>query len=497
MSSLHSNGVITGYFNGYCLLCEVHITKEKTESHILEEGHKEKFERSSYVKKYQSDHIRKVNVGYYCEFCNILVPTMAHVELHVSSENHERRKGIMLLKEVNEGVIAYREVLIGKKAWHGLVGDTCMLCNVEYTDESQHLENSAHILQLIQQEVVLKNPKIVYRDVNGTIHCLICNINIESIKMKNHFESEDHLGYYRQRCEEKNTLEKQVASIVNPEIGKEQNTQIIENVIEKPEERSSSKDKDEAEDEQNTRKENNQKPEEIAIEESEEVVKHKGPGGNDTELVHPFAAIEKARSLCKQNHINYKPGKQSAYCKICNVTISSSIKMIKDHIEEEKHMEKLKMEKKKITAQPRNELLKVPMCLFIDTFNEFQKPHEPIPRFVAINRKILVSYLSFLFMTFNGTVIRCQACEVNVQFRGIELHVGTPTHMKAMIKTDVVFVGVNEFVREVRAGHYHCGYCNLVLGNIQDLYSHLSSQNHKSTKEAKMGELFLLFSLNE
>ncbi|XP_047526386.1 uncharacterized protein LOC125063788 [Pieris napi] len=485
MSTLHRNAIITGSFDSYCLLCEVHL-KENVEDHIKVPEHKEKLQHSSYVQKYKFHHIRKVLKGYYCEFCNILLPTLVNIGLHVTSNDHERKVGNGLLKEVDGGVTAFDRMFIDNQAWNGLIEDTiCCLCNEEFNDKSVHLKQPSHILHLIKKGVHMKERGIVYRNVDTTtLHCMVCNIILEIKDGDLHFDSSLHLEQFRKSCELKKKLdENSIKARIDDVIKQEAKPPVIEHstyCVKNKEtdvkmcndNNNNSKNNDviKAQEDKKTNAAKT-KPEESKIEDA---------------LRHPFQAKEEAKILAKKNKINYKFAKQSAYCYVCNVTISSSLKRIKEHIEENNHKKNLQENKRNQVPgnckKANKNIIKIPNAYFVNHLLEYELNLIPGPLgdWVVLNGELCMMSISYSMITVNWSLIRCQACKETVL--NLQNHIKSSRHEKAIMFMPVVISLKGEYVREIQPGLYHCGFCNLVAGDWENLTMHLESDSHRTKK---------------
>ncbi|XP_022128879.2 uncharacterized protein LOC111002901 [Pieris rapae] len=484
MSTLHKNAIITGSFDSYCLLCEVHL-KDNAEDHIHVPEHKENLQNSNYVQKYKFHHIRKVLKGYYCEFCNILLPTLVNIGLHVTSKNHERKVGIGLLKEVDGGVTAFDRMFIDNQAWNGLIEDTiCCLCSEEFNDKSVHLKQPSHILHLIQKDVHMKEHGIVYRNVDTTtLHCMVCNIILAIKDGDLHFDSTPHLDQFRKSCELKNKLdENSIKTRIDKIIKQEVKPPVIEH---------STCVKNKETDVKKCTDNNNNNSKHNDVIKTEEDKKTNAAKTKPEEskiedgLRHPFQAKEEAKLLAKKNKIKYKFAKQSAYCCVCDVTISSSLKRIKEHIEESSHKKNLLRNEMPANCKKANiKIVTVPYGIFVNCITEYESAliSGPFGNWTVLNEELCIESISHLLFTVNCSLIRCQACKETVDISNLQTHKDSHRHVKAIMFIPVVITLKGEFVREIQTGLYHCGFCNLVAGDWENLTMHLESDTHHKRK---------------
>lgn len=92
--------------------------------------------------------------------------TTMHVNLHLCEEHHQQNRGSMLLKSLGPDVVAFNNLLIEERAWHGLIDNTCCICVTEFEDEFLHKQNVAHALSLIQKPVKFGENDVIYRPVS-------------------------------------------------------------------------------------------------------------------------------------------------------------------------------------------------------------------------------------------------------------------------------------------------------------------------------------------
>lgn len=117
---------------------------------------------------------RQVNKRYYCECCNILLPTMTKVNLHIKEDKHDfnktdetdgEMKKSVFLRWIKNSVIAFDDLLINEQAWHGFVDDTCVICDSEFDDAAMHRSEVGHLLKMIQAKVQVGSDNFISRKV--------------------------------------------------------------------------------------------------------------------------------------------------------------------------------------------------------------------------------------------------------------------------------------------------------------------------------------------
>ncbi|XP_037966243.2 uncharacterized protein LOC105383543 [Plutella xylostella] len=154
----------------------------------------------------------------------------------------------------------------------------------------------------------------------------------------------------------------------------------------------------------------------------------------------------------------------STFCLLCKMKVSSSLELLKKHVEGHK--------------------TGMPTVQYIEKFIIFKVPER---HGVIINNQICLEYRSFLFlrqMDREG-VLRCVACQVNVYKHRVEEHRETHRHRRIMEDTPVLTTtsATSEFIRKVRPDTYHCGFCNQLEIGLASLSDHLQSSSHQEQKE--------------
>ncbi|XP_048001700.1 uncharacterized protein LOC125238416 isoform X3 [Leguminivora glycinivorella] len=667
MSSVFSkNSILTGCVDFFCLACEAQLrSDEDAIQHIGKPIHKKNLDATSFLDKHKDDRVRKVKKGYYCEFCNVFMRTAAKVGPHVAEPTHRENKSLRPLRREGNGVLAFDSVFINENAWHGLIDDTCAVCDAEFDNAQIHKTDTWHALNLVLIEVEIEGNN-VYRKVDeSTFQCLTCNMVCAQNTMNEHFEEVEHKKLYQQ-CLSAKTNGKQNGT----ETAKSSEKEVKEEKTQKPTEKETTKDDSKSPEKKKSRKspEKESKPEtkktevekkseakesekkEIkSVENGKKEDKKPASGGkdalgktdrdickglgtvnyitrdvcgkqwcilcdwamddssvkshiesrhhqtllkmhkerqaknqngvengeylnennsrisdaasefqkNDIKLdlidggaycrkcsknvdfdydlikdhieehkkkaaketkeakdVKPFptgsetktstniftAPVHKndpkpkerkeSRSssvasnreedevddFAKQHNLTHNAGNANAFCRLCVTKIPATIKNMREHVNGTAHKSKIAKTTVKSTV---NAPTMTPSHIFVDSVitveNMFSKD-------IVINEKFVVNVLSFLMITKNGAKLRCQACEVNVAMSDIDNHKKTPKHERSMNDAMVASSEDSEFIREIRANLFHCGFCNQLEATWATMQAHLKSTAHREAK---------------
>ncbi|CAG5014100.1 unnamed protein product [Parnassius apollo] len=409
-----------------------------------------------------------VKKGFHCESCDILFATKQAIKRHVNEMTHINNKGLLLLKKVENGVVAFNNIFIEDKAWHGLIDNTCIICNVDVPDENSHKNNSSHIFNLILNKPEFNENNNIFRKVDGECYnCLVCNSisSMDTISM--HFKNEYHLEKYM-KCKELyiqlNTSNQKRLVTENDATDNEKNApntiqdKLLKHKIEldaKKSDKSTLK-KDESKNKVITKTPKNKKetdPIKIYDESKKDNAKasssenigenHKNISSKlegkiiEQELSHSkvhesHEAIEIAYKFAKENGLKISFRKRYAYCNACDIRISSSLKHMEDHISNALHKENIS---------------KSPMEKFMKTYTLIETVLGE--KFVILNKIFCIALSSFHIITHNENTVRCQLCERNI-VHSLELHSKTQHHKTLLNKAEVIVVWENEFIRKVK-----------------------------------------------
>ncbi|XP_022827714.1 uncharacterized protein LOC111357314 [Spodoptera litura] len=195
---LHKSGVLTGSLNCYCLACDTFLTThQEADQHLGTSPHQKSLLAIPYLDKFKEEHIRKFQTGYYCEFCNIMLPTASKVNLHLTEDEHVTNKGLCLLLPRGGGVVAFDNIFIEENAWHSLIDGVCSICNEEFDEGEEHKASARHSLNIVLKEIRFGTGNAIYRQIDDTsLQCVTCNKLLVPDKLTAHFDDAQHRELY-------------------------------------------------------------------------------------------------------------------------------------------------------------------------------------------------------------------------------------------------------------------------------------------------------------
>lgn len=191
---------------------------------------------------------------------------------------------------------------------------------------------------------------------------------------------------------------------------------------------------------------------------------------------------ESCQDFAEENSITYNEGKAAAFCRICKVQLPSSLSSMKQHVSGASHKKKaqpVKLEKKLPTVPTLSKKL---TREFMES--EFSVK-TPFYADVVINEEHCIPQLSFLLVTrTHNFKWRCLLCEKTFHsLIDINLHVKSGNHSEKFLALPVITSKSDEFIREIRKGLFHCGYCDVLVSSWDEMELHLKCYDHKNKKE--------------
>ncbi|XP_026498730.2 uncharacterized protein LOC113402645 isoform X1 [Vanessa tameamea] len=103
---------------------------------------------------------------------------------------------------------------------------------------------------------------------------------------------------------------------------------------------------------------------------------------------------------------------------------------------------------------------------------------------VIINNKFCVNHFSFCFIKFlvDRVTMNCFICDKNILYTEFESHNDNQNHERAISDALVLTQCDQEFIREMRPGCFHCGYCNVFQTSWFEMEKHLKTSFHIDCK---------------
>ncbi|KAL4708573.1 hypothetical protein ACJJTC_014181 [Scirpophaga incertulas] len=193
------DGIITGALEAYCLVCMNYFkSKSELSTHMTTTEHKKNLESAPFHDQYKDESIRQVMAGFYCAFCNMLLPKVMLVDTHVTEMEHIYNRKLQTLKRIKGGVLAFKDIFISDSAWNGIREKWCSVCNIELrslADVYIHMVEHIHTVNLIQSKIEFWG-EYLYRKCAEVLHCLTCNVKISLDEGMHHFKTSEHIIKY-------------------------------------------------------------------------------------------------------------------------------------------------------------------------------------------------------------------------------------------------------------------------------------------------------------
>ncbi|KAJ8715676.1 hypothetical protein PYW07_010158 [Mythimna separata] len=583
---LHSSGVVTGSLSCFCLACDAFLQSARHATHHVGTAeHQQKAGAVQLSDRFPHDRIKKFKRGYYCEFCNVLMPIASKVNVHITEDEHKHNKGVLLLKPLGLDVVAFNKVLIEEKAWHGLIEGVCSLCNAEFEDEEDHKADAEHSLNLVLKPIQFGADNAIYRPLDDTaVQCLTCNKLLAPGRMSEHFVDAEHLALYAKQRIETNGACRGSETEENCQEKVNNTISVTANDVEMKNSKTDNEGKNKREDTNN----NEELPTEDKSKILESIVKYQTKGINinletetafckkcskvvkfsfnelenhidnhssatevDSDLLYPSnldqilnrvdindkttqssddqhndevmdtlktlrenvlndssseedndtnstcsvddfdktppenfekdSQEEEARDFAKANKITYNMAHKQWFCQICEVRLPASLKSLKEHVDGAHHSKLVASSKSSITQlKPPGKLRKQKTIEFMDSSYDVRTFF-----YIAsiINEKYCLLRNSLYLISESGLRVRCFVCDMNLPaFLDPENHMRTSSHLNRWKNVPVITSEGDEFIREVRPGLYHCGFCHLVVSGWTDMKRHLECSDHVQRK---------------
>ncbi|CAG4973770.1 unnamed protein product [Colias eurytheme] len=463
------NAILTGLLDYYCLVCEYHFQSEDDiVLHIAKLTHKENLENTCY--DIEDERIRKIKQWYFCEFCNDLIKTKAKIRLHIAEDLHLTNKFRQSLLRCDYGILAYGVIAISNSAWSGLCGGTCLICNCEYTDEKQHLDESMHSINLIKNNIKCDAQDNIYRLIDATsFQCLTCN-SLESITTINsHFTHDTHKKLSencRQTAKSLKTMAITKMLPANTELNTNNSTENIDlnaNGSTTNIEVNAKGSIDNIELNENNSAENDElyakdSTENIELNEKDSNVDSKM---NDKDISDDRSNILDSLEFLHKNNINVNFETNSVMCKKCSKSIDLNLHCIQMHINEHKstssadtiQKERGRLSKAEIVAKdasPQKPAENTSSVTLKQKKKENSPSQDDLEKFAKDNK---------LKYKPGGKDVFCEQCRTRVPLtlNNMREHINGNAHksrnesIKKMKNTKVETVVINYFIKHITA----------------------------------------------
>ncbi|XP_026728883.1 uncharacterized protein LOC113494674 [Trichoplusia ni] len=470
MPSIFSkNCIVAGRLDLYCLICEAPFgSEEEAIHHIVETHHKRRLNSTKYFEKYEDHLIKKIKCLYFCEFCNVTLPTAMKVELHITDCDHIKEKSLYKICRINNRIVASGCITIQDDAWHGLVDENCVICSVEISEKEPHITSRNHVLNLIKNNVLFDNPGTVYRQIDdGFYQCINCNIMLSTNELFQHFRSLPHTDLMLKvakhlNCDDE-TLDLLVECTTNTKSVSQNTTENgrdIETIAKKD-------------------RETLPFPTGMKSNGSEKTTLFTEPvlrNGKDEPARPSSPSPDHIEAFAKKHGLSPNRADGSYYCKVCTRRLPDSLKSLKVHVNSEAHKEKVstKDDLETLPIEPK----KVPLETFIKEIGYFE---DDVSFAVAVNNIFMTAGAFTMVKEFSNKLI-CLTCHIDLVREKLFQHVSSKAHGESLRNCRVVTSLKDEFIRQINNEHYLCGYCNNLEDDWEDMLDHLKSQKHKFVK---------------
>ncbi|CAH0697068.1 unnamed protein product [Spodoptera exigua] len=194
--------------------------------------------------------------------------------------------------------------------------------------------------------------------------------------------------------------------------------------------------------------------------------------------------VENEKEFAKINNITYNQSNKQSYCRVCEVHLPANLKSMKEHVTGANH-KKLTRSSSTCVPQIKNPtmLIKKKTEDFIESLYDVESMFDSLS---IVNEEYCISKNSLTFLTVSqsrDSRVRCLLCDVTLPpYSDTDDHIKTRSHLSKFIEVPVVVSVENEFIREVKRGLYHCGYCELVVSSWADMEKHLECSDHKDNR---------------
>ncbi|KAJ2941475.1 hypothetical protein O0L34_g14522 [Tuta absoluta] len=466
MLKYRKNCILCGDVDFFCLLCkESFETHDEVEKHIRWEQHRKLMKTQEYFPKFRNDGVYKLTDKYFCEICNFLTPTFNAIKKHVKEDNHKTKKADpeatkkeSLVKREFDFVVVSK-IVMNKKEWHGIINNLCLFCNTTVDNFTTHKNLSAHMISLIQAEIIIEedeqhNEQIYRKIYEDTFYCFKCKKTILKEFLSVHWSSKEHVG----ETAKENSKVKHMFEVdrgASTAICVFCNETLIWALDTMDKHREAHIKKGE------WIRDKNEKEEEFMQ------MYFQDKGKLRSEL----------KNYGKDNFIKLNEGGSKGYCTLCNTHISAHIRNFRQHVNGLRHIGFLeliglvkqtrKAEKPQYKSKP-----------FVQIVGELMHVKKTeiflVPSAELCIDMMSITMISPLYNQKHQYV--CFVCDEVFDVLNDHLH---GDHKYKLFKANVVTSLTDEFIREIRPGLYHCGVCNQAFAGWSILEKHRQLFKHR------------------
>ncbi|KAG6451234.1 uncharacterized protein LOC115444264 [Manduca sexta] len=194
--------------------------------------------------------------------------------------------------------------------------------------------------------------------------------------------------------------------------------------------------------------------------------------------------VEELKDWAIEHNITFNSFQRVATCNICHSTVPIDLKSLKEHVAGNVHR---KLLAKTLTgdtsaSKSKTKLIKVPQKSYVKSLILVENI---IFQHFIINNKFVITYKSMCFLgkSLEG-YLKCFLCDEDLIDESvvIEVHRTRHHHMSAMDNVQVITSWDTDFIRQAASGEFHCGFCNIMTKDWDDLQKHFNTMDHKESR---------------
>ncbi|CAH0697024.1 unnamed protein product [Spodoptera exigua] len=197
---------------------------------------------------------------------------------------------------------------------------------------------------------------------------------------------------------------------------------------------------------------------------------------SDAKTEKPRTKGMKIQDFAKNHGFTRNLADNSYYCHTCDRRLPTKLSELKAHIENKTHIENIKIktsktDKKIVTKKPLLDVIEV---------SEFVQDKEEL--ILIVNNKYWLNAFGFFLIAKFCVKIFCHACNIDLTTDNVLNHLIQDEHRDSVEKCLLITSLEDEFIREIKLDKYHCGYCNIVEEDWDDIVDHVALPEHKSNR---------------